>query len=214
MLSMGAATVLTVAASVNKATRFQVTWLPAIVLLATALPVYVLSNRLRIPALAALAAIGAIVSLHVSFGLLPVGPIRYQDWRLLDSRFPLNVPDAFDDNHPLDRRDFRLREVVPIIARDAADRLQRGRPSKPGQWNWGCSSTMTISPCSLRCGTKLYTTLLAGHGDLGPDAPDYICAYGGFHAVYPGAHFLAPPSTLESDAVSGRIPYGMLIIWT
>jgi hypothetical protein len=146
--------------------------------------------------------------MHNSFGILPVSAVHIGDLRVIDARFPLNIPGWYDDNHPLDRRDFRLAEAEEIVARDARTRLT------PGQTAEARTTTLSLQinhdyfqMLSQAHKSPVHFTMWPGSTATGAGAPDYILWFDGFEHAYPGLeHFNYYPA-LKEDVDSGRVPY-------
>lgn len=209
LLLTGAAVLVSTVAASNKAVRFSVLWLPTIAALAAWALVALLPLRRVAAGLAAASALSAGLVLRNSFDLLPLGPLRVGDLRLLDSRFALNIPDWYDDNHPLDRRDFSMDRIVQTIDSDAAARFGPGAKYKVRL----TVNHLLASPEAFLLaarGTAGGYELWPGTVPSGPAAPEYILRAKGVHELYPGRFFGDYYPEIEVDAESGRIPYRLL----
>ena len=211
ILLLGITTAIACAASQPKGTRYSATWLPMIAGLASAAFACLDSRKWARPAAATLAAASIFVSLQISFGILPIADIRIGDIRVFGSRFPLDIPDWYNNTHPLDRRDFRMAEAEAVIARDAVAHLA------PGQ---GALATTTALGILIDFD---YFQLLASarrspvhylpwqdNKTTGPEAPDYVLCFTGFEAIYPGVFFINYHPSFRDDVASGKIPYRLL----
>jgi hypothetical protein len=131
--------------------------------------------------------------------------------RIVDTHFPLNIPDWYEDNHPVDRRNFRLEEAEAVIARDA-----RAHPT-PGH-----TAEARTTILSLLLDHDYFQVLAAvnqspvrytwwpGSVTAGPQAPDYILGFDGFDRVYPGREFHNHYSNLQTDVAERKVPYRVL----
>jgi hypothetical protein len=212
ILLSGLTTVLMTAAAVNKATRFAVTALPMIAVLA-AVPWRPEKNRRHATVAALLAGAVGLLFLHNSFDILPVGRIRIGQLSILDDRFPLNVPGWYEDNHPLDCRDFHLAEAEAEVARDARAHPDAAtREARTTQLGLLINHDYLEALASWR-GDPVHFTWWPGTKANGPGAPDYIVRCRGFHELYPGKHFMDYYPQLEADVAAGRVPYTVLRQW-
>jgi hypothetical protein len=204
VLLLGLATAVAVASTVNKATRFMVTALPAFALLSVMLFDYFRGPWLRRYGPVLLAGWSVVLSLHNSFAILPLPPIRIAAMTLLDSRFPLNSPDYFD-NHPLDRRDFHIDRIDDAIAADAAKRFAPGQLIRVRLASDGMVSNFYYFQVVDQLNQRAFDYAeWYGTETSGPEAPEYIVAYEGFGRIYPMEdHY----PTLRGDVTSGRIAY-------
>lgn len=210
-LLLGIATAIAVTASINKATRFQVTWLPAFALLAVAAPIFLLPGRFQSGVMIVLAALGIMQSIQLTFGILPIQPVRWGEFRLFDSHYPLNIPDWFDDNHPLDRRSYPLAQVGPIVAADAAERINAGAAIKARTTELGLLINHDyLALLSTARKERVDYSWWPGSVKSGPDAPDYIVHTRGFGQFYPGVQFFQYFPTIDMDLASGRLNYDVL----
>lgn len=203
------------AVALAKQIRYTVLWLPALAALAAAALALRCGARQR-----ALLAAGAAVAcsfllfLHNSFELLPVRRIAVGDLKLVDCRFPLNVPDWFDDNHPVDPRDFRQAEAVALIAADTAGKCPAGQTVRvrlAGDgllWSHDCFGLLA----ALQGHKAEYLPWWWGGGAKveGPEAPDYIVQACGFERIYPGHQNHNWYPALESHVAEGRLGYELL----
>lgn len=209
LLILALATLVTSTIAVNKATRFSVTWLPALAALAS----HALFTRLRPgrPALAGVAAacgLSLVLSIHDSFGLVPLPTLRLGDLKIVDNRYPLNIPDWFEDNHPLDRTDYRQRQAGDLIAADAASRL--GVTSRP-------TVRLTVDGLLLNHDMMGLLSTLRGDGAVyrgwlgtktsGPDAPDYVLHAKNFGRLYSGRQLVEYYPNFDEDVASGKLSY-------
>lgn len=103
----------------NQLVRFVATALPLVVALCT-VAIGVIADKTRISALVITPFVGLslIGTIHNSFGIPGLPRVALGYLRIFDYSFPLNGPDWFDDNHPLDRRDLRLATIEDFISRD------------------------------------------------------------------------------------------------
>lgn len=211
ILLVGLSTAVGIAATVNKSTRFQVTWLPVFAAIAVAAWSPVKSgNWFRIGP-AATAFVAAVLALHNSFGILPIGPIGFGDLKILDSRFQLNPPDFFNDNGPADERNYRLRETEARIAADATVRFG-GRYSPEAlttqsgllfnHYYFDFLSAILKHPVH-------YMTWRGHSAATGPEA-EYIVYTRGFDRFYPGKENRDFYPQIEEDVAAKRIPYQQL----
>lgn len=211
VLLLGLSTVIASASTVNKATRFSVTALPAFALLATMLWDYCRPGVVRRYGLYLLCAISGLLSLQVSFAAIPAGAVQAGDLVLFGSHFPLNVPGWFDDNHPVDRRDFHLDRVDDVVAADAAKRFSPGQAVHARITEFGLLINFDYLGLLSRAHKHSIQYLWwPGAASTGPDAPEYIIAYKGFRDLYPGVHFFEYYPNLERDVESGRVPYELV----
>ncbi len=208
VLLLGAATAFACAGSVNKATRFSVTWLPAFAILAAAAPDYFPVAAVRKHGGRALLAISVLLSAQISFAFLPLPALRAGDLILFASHYPLNVPGWFDDNHPLDRRDYHLGAIDAIVAGDAARRFGANHRARVRLTEFGLLPNFDYLALTSRSRgratqylwwDKVVTT--------GPDAPEYVVSFKGFREVYPGIHFFEFYPDFAADVASGRVDY-------
>jgi len=209
VLLSGAATWLATMGSIAKVTRYSVTWLPAIAALAVAAPALtVRSGIVARSVTVAMIVVSCVLFLHNCFEVLPIGPVRLGDITVLSSRFPLNVPGWYDDNHPLDRRDFRVAEVEDVVARDAAVRLQAGETIRVRLTEVGLLFNFDyLALLASAHKHAVHYSWWPGTVTAGPDAPDYIVHYKGFEKLYPGIHFFHHYPDIEADVASGRVQY-------
>jgi hypothetical protein len=148
-----------------------------------------------------------VLSLNDSFALLPLPTIRLGDLKIIDNRYPLNVPDWFEDNHPVDRRSFRQREAGDVIAADAS---RLGAASK---------TTVRLTVDGLLLNHDLMNLLTTLRGDdtvylpwpgtktSGSEAPDYILHARNFGGLYPGRKFVEYYPRIGEDVASGKLAY-------
>ncbi len=202
LLSSGTAVLLSLCGG-NQSIRYIAAALP----LASILSVYgtaaiCRSSKALLGALGCLLALSVVLVLHNSFRVLPIGPLRVGNLRFLDSGFPLNAPDWFDDNHPLDRRDFGVQRVFDYIAANSR------QPTQVGVLVHGIVINHD------------YLGLLAQLSDLpirflpwywtptsGPKAPDYMISCTGCGSVYPGRHYYDRFAGLRDSYAHGRGGY-------
>jgi hypothetical protein len=110
---------------IPKATRWSVTQLPCIAALATlALRELFAFRRRSFHAVSAACLLSVLLCIHNNFRILPLPDVMVGPLKLFAASFPLNIPDWYDDNHPLERRDFLhpLYAAEDFIAQDAASR--------------------------------------------------------------------------------------------
>ncbi len=206
IMLLAVSTLAATAATPNKCTRFSATWLPAF----CALAAYAFS-AIRPVAPVVVAAVAILMPVHNSFALLPVQPVRFGDWILLDSSFPLNVPGWFDDNHPVDRRHFPLADAEAAVAADAVGRFTAGERAEARTTELGLfiNHDYFMFLTAVRRHPVRFTWWPGTCADC-PGAPDYIVTCRGCGSLYPGTHFFEHFPTIEEDLVSGRIPYELL----
>lgn len=207
ILLLGVTTAAGICVSVNKATRFQVTWLPAFAALAVAAWYALGGAWVRIgPAVVAACAI--VLSLHNSFEILPVPTVAWGDVKLIDSRFPLNVPGWFDDNAPVDRRDYRLSEVESRIAADASRRFPTySAEARTTQSQLLFNFYYFDFLSAARNHPEHYMTFLLHSWTAGPRAADYLIYTKRFEQFYPGTENEEYYPQIEEDVTVHRIPY-------
>jgi len=195
----------------NKTVRYTALTLPAV----TALTVFTARSwyrqgRTLVYFLAAVTAFSTIMVLHNSFAILPLN-LRWGDIRILDSRYPLNPPDWFDDNHPIDRRDFRIREATVLLARDAALHHPQGVDSRVGLLVHGLLinhdylnliAQMDRQPLHY---DPFYMTETSGDA-----APEYVLTCLGCGDVYPGRHWYNPHPDFLEEVNRGTAPYDQI----
>ena len=207
LLIFALATFLINTVTTNKATRLSITWIPALAALAIhALFTYLRPGRAVLAGVAAVGGLSLVLSLNDSFAVLPLPTIRLGDLKIIDNRYPLNVPDWFEDNHPLDRRDFGQREACHVIAADAS-RLGASK------------TTVRLTVDGLLLNHDLMGLLATLRGDdtaylpwpgtktSGPEAPDYILHARNFGRLYPGRQFAEYYPRLDEDVASGKLAY-------
>lgn len=211
ILLLGLTTAFVTAITTNKGTRFTATWLPMLACLAVAAWQEVSSIGWSRYGLIAMTTASTLFALNITFGYPPLRRVRIGDLRIIDSQFPLNIPGWYDDNHPVDRREFRLAEAEEIIARDARSHSPIGRTAE--------ARTTTLS---LQLNFDYFQVLATAHqspvhylpwpgsANSGPNAPDYLLGFEGFEGIYPGAHFFNYYPSLQADVSSGRVPYRVL----
>ncbi|RJP74841.1 MAG: hypothetical protein C4522_22285 [Desulfobacteraceae bacterium] len=120
ILLIAGVTLLITTISTNKATRFTITWLAAVAALAAYAPfAWFEHQRAALWIASAFAALLFVMTLHNSFDILPFKEIKMGNLTLLDNRYPLNVPNWFDDNHPVDRNHYPWERAADLIADDA-----------------------------------------------------------------------------------------------
>jgi hypothetical protein len=212
ILLSGLTTVVLTAATVNKATRYIVTALPVIAVLAAA-PWQPGKDRKHAAFAALLVSVAVLLFLHNAFAILPVERIRIRQLSIFDDRLPLNVPGWYEDNHPLDRRNFHLAEAEAEIARDArAHQDGTTREARTTQLGLLINHDYFQALASWR-GDPVHFTWWPGTKPAGPGAPDYIVRCRGFQALYPGIHFFDYYPQLDADVAAGRVPYTVLRQW-
>jgi hypothetical protein len=207
LLSVAVITALALGASSNKTVRYQVSWLPFFAALATAAWYPLQRTRWFRLGPVGMAVVAILLSLHNSFAILPVRPIRFGDWRILDSQFPLLIP-IFDDNVPADPTDYHVSEAEALIAADAVARFPLGYVVRASVIENG----VLLSHYYFN-----YFSAARGHGiefgcDWLPDhqAPDYIVHVRGFDAFPLGRHLGSYYPSFEKDVAMNRIPYDEL----
>ena len=204
VLLLGLNTAAAVAGTVNKATRFVVTGLPAIALLSI-----MLWDCFRWPSIkrygpGLLAAWGLLLSWQISFGIPRLRPVRIGAMSILDSNFTLNSADM-SDSHPLDRRDFHLDAIDDLIASDAAKRFPPRQLIRIRLASEGLLSNFYY----LRLVNELNHREFdyaewRGSVTNGAEAPEYIVGYDGFERIYPMVdHYPG----LREDVAAGKIGY-------
>jgi hypothetical protein len=219
LLLTGLSTAIALAISVNKSVRFQVTWLPTLAALAVAAwyPLH-RGKWLRVGSVVfragpiATAFLALILSLQNSFDILPIGPIRFGDLQLLNSAYALNPPQCFNDNHPVDGRNYRLKETEEKIAADAAARFPKGysAEARTTQSDLLFNFYYFDFLSSAQKHAVHYMTWL-DHTDMsGPYAADYLVYTHGFERFYPGTENFDFYPGIAQDVAQGRIPYRQL----
>ncbi|MBV8902047.1 MAG: hypothetical protein JOZ22_00300 [Acidobacteriia bacterium] len=157
----------------------------------------------------AFAGIEVLLSLNNAFAIPPLPAVRYGAWRIIDSRFPLNVPDWFDDDAPVDRRKYPNAEVEWRIAADAGTRFPRGHMAEARL----VQITVTVNfdyfayLSALRHHPVHYWPWSVDGSTQGANAPDYIVDAPGFDKLYPGAGNATYYPSVASDVALGKIPY-------
>jgi|GEM_PF-1198521 len=211
LLLMAATTLFLTTIPVAKVTRYTVTWLPGIAGLAVLSGAWFFRKERRqfyVPLGATVLSI--ILFFHNSFAILAINPIRIGDLRLLDSSFPLNVPDWFDDNHPVDRRDFRQAEAEAIIADDAA---RNGKESvEIRTLNSGLIFTHDYFHflSRVRGHSANYLPWYVVPATSGPRAPDYFVYARGMKSIHYDKCITDWYPNIESDVASAKIDYELL----
>lgn len=199
--------------SINKAVRLSEPWLPLIAALAVLVPAkYAASLRWAHRVSLALAGLSFLLFLHNAFEILPLRPWRLGDLKFLDSRYPLNVPDWYEDNHPVDRRDYSsFSSAAAFIAADAAARF--GPQARP---------TARLTVRSLLINHDYFSFLATVHGypvnylwwadtaTSGLGAPEYILHFRNFRQFYPGSYFFESYPALEKDVADGKLSYQII----
>ena len=210
LLVLGLTTALGLAASPNKTVRYQVSWLPLFAALAVVAWDVARPGIWRRVGFIGLAAVGMLLSLHNSFHVLPFDGIRWGDWRFIDCSFPLNIPSWFDDNHPVDRREFRLAEAERRIAADAATRFKPGYSAQARTIQEGLLINHyyfdLLSSAQGHSVRYLFWNALKNNV---PEAPDYIVFVRGFETFYPGLFVDHYPMFMR-DLGARSIPYAEL----
>jgi len=211
ILLLGFTTVFVTVLATNKATRFTVTWLPMLACLAVAAWQQLPSLRWSRLGLIAMILVSTLLALNTSFGMVPLPSVHFAGIQVIDSHFPLNVPGWFNDNHPLDRRRFRLEEAEAILARDAKRNLLPGHLAQA-----------RITVLGLLVDFDYFQLLAAARrspvqygpwccdSNLDPEMVDYILRFDGFEKLYPGAMFFNYYPSLQTDVLSGKLPYRVL----
>jgi len=215
LLLLGATTLALTAAAVTKANRFTVTGLPLVAALAAFFPAAWLGpTRRALAVLAGAVALSVLLSLHNSFSILPVASFRLGDLRLLDDRFPLNVPDWFDDNRPLNRADLRWEGVVQAVAADARSHFLPGTRIRVRLAEHGLLINHDwLNFVARRHGLPLDFSWWYGTELYGPDAPDYILDAQGLDRLAPGRHFFDFVPELRKEIDAGHLPYRLAGRW-
>ena len=213
MLFVALVSLVTTTVSINKAVRLSAAWLPLIAALAALAPLqsFASARRTQFVMLSSVA-LSFFLFLHNSFGILPFGPWRLGDLKIVDSRYPLNIPNWFEDNHPVDRRDYSsFSRVAALIAADAAKHF--GPQARP---------TVRLTVNGLLISHDYFTYLATVHGyptnylwwpgtvTSGPAAPEYILHFRNYAQFYPGSYFFEYYATLEKDVAAGKLPYQMI----
>jgi hypothetical protein len=193
----------------SKAVRYLVTIAPPV----AALVVFGAQEWFRkagraVGFLGAVTACSTVLVFHNSFDILPFAHLRVGDVRLLDSRYPLNPPDWFDDNSPLDRRDFRVEEAAALIARDARQRHPPGVLSQAGLLVHGLLinhdyldllADIRRQPVFYK---PFYLTAISGE-----TSPEYLLTCIGCGEVYPGRHWYNPFPDFAAQTRAGLTQY-------
>jgi hypothetical protein len=211
LLLLGGTTFLITTLAINKMTRLSEPWLPTLAALAAlALTTGAQGPRHRLVAGGAVAA-SLLLFLHNSFAILPVSRLRFGDLKILDDAFALNIPDWFEDNHPVDRRAYRLQEAVQAIAADAASSLGPAvQVQVPVTVDGLLFSHDTMNLFSLLGGRSVTFVPWRGMVLTGPDGPPYLLHAKNLGALYPGRQFAEYAPNLDADAASGGVPYEMI----
>lgn len=211
LLLLGFTTIFLTAITINKATRYTASALPMIACLAAAAFPRIESERWQRWGLTALAAASTVLALHNSFDILPVAPVRIGDVRIFDDRYPMNVPGWYEDNHPLDRRDFRLAEAEEIVEQDARAHSHSGHSAEARTTILGLLLNHDyFQLLSSAHHAPVHFSWWPGSASSGPGAPDYILGFENFGPVYPGVHFFNYYPELAQDVASGKAPYLVL----
>jgi hypothetical protein len=203
------ALLLATAVSPAKSVRYIAMILPAVSALAVFSAIHWFRRDTRLLIfLSALTAASFALVIQNSFEVLPIGSVRLGDLRVLDSRYPLNSPDWFDDNHPVDRRDFRVDEAGALFSRDVLSRYPPGSQATVGLLVHGLLinhdylnllAQMRGQPVHYN---PFYLTDLTGAG-----APDYILTCLGCGRVYPGRHYHDPHPDFVRQVREHLLPY-------
>jgi hypothetical protein len=211
ILLLGLSTAVACGLGPVKTTRYSATWLPTIASLAAGVFASQDSRRWARYASAGLAAASILIALHNSFNLLPVSDIRLGDVRIVASRFPLDVPGWYDNNHPIDRRELRLAEAESIIAQDATSHLASGQIAEARTTTLGLLLNFDYFRL-LATARKSPVNYMPWPGGTaaGPDAPDYMLCFTGFEHLYPGLHYFNYYPGFMQDVSAGKVPYRLL----
>jgi 4-amino-4-deoxy-L-arabinose transferase-like glycosyltransferase len=196
----------------NKSIRYLAVLLPASSFLAVfGATTFCRTERTRLWSIAALSAFSIAMVVHNSFRILPLPSIRVGDLRILDSSFPLNTPDWFDDNHPADKRDFQIAKAFERLEADAKMHFPPGLPLTVGLLVHGIlinhdylTLLATERSSALRF-MPYYLTAVRG-----PGAPEYLLSCKGCGKVYPGRHYADISPELEKSMASGAGEYEMI----
>jgi hypothetical protein len=193
----------------NKSVRYFVVVLPAVSSLAVfAARAWFENGRRLLGFLLALTVCSTVLVLHNSFGVLPFRSIRLGDLRLLDCCYPLNPPGWFDDNHPLDQRNFRVSEADALFAHDIRGHRPPGWEGRAGLLVHGLLINHDYLNLLAQINREplqynpFYLTEINGES-----APDYILTCAGCGNVYPGRHWFDPHPDFLDQAKSGKMAY-------
>ena len=202
LLSSGSAILLSLMGA-SQAVRYIAAMLPMVSVLAVyGVAALCPSAKTLLAALAGAAALSVVLMLHNSFEILPIGPVRAGNLRFLDCRFPLNAPDWFDDNHPLERRDFGDRRVFDYIA------AQTGRPVRAGLLVHGLVINHDyLGLLAQVAGLPIRFLPWYWTATEGPNAPEFLISCIGCGSVYPGRHYYDRYAGLRDEFASGRGGY-------
>ena len=212
LLIMAGVTLAVTTISTPKMTRYSVTWLPAFAAGAAFAPtVYFQRTRWALRWLLGVALLSFVLFLHNSFEILPAPSVRVGDLRLLDSRFPLNGPDWFDDNHPVDRRNLRFDEAAERIATDSRAWLEPGQRATVRLSFKGLAANHDyLNLRSNLRGEPVSYLWWYGTVTTGPKAPDYILSCKGCENLYPGTQSKDFYPDIEEDVATGELQYTLV----
>ena len=204
VLLLGLDTAVAVAGTVNKATRFAVTGLPAFALLSVMLWGYFPWPSVKRYGPCVVAVFSLVLSLQISFGILKLRPVKLGAMSILDSNFPLNAAEEYD-NHPVERRNFRLDEIDDAIASDAMKRFPPGQLIRIRLASYGFLSNFVYFQVVDQLNHRAFDySEWSGAVTSGPEAPQYIVGYDGFERVYAmETHYPG----LREDVATGKIGY-------
>ena len=206
---VAANTALVLTTSVNKCTRFSTPWLPLFPALAIAFWRALQSSRAVWLGPVLTAGLAVLLSLNNSFAILPFKAIRIGDLRILDSKYPLNVPGWWDDDAPLDRNHYPFAEVEQHLAEDAAMRFKPEHLAEARTVEAGLLMNFDYFAllASLHKHQVRYLPWWVTPFTQGLKAPDYIVDLKGFDVFYPGIQNFRYYEHLEEDVAKGKIPY-------
>ncbi len=212
LLLTALSTAIALAITVNKSVRFEVTWLPtfaALAVTAWCLPPRRMWRRIGLIATAFLT---CFISLQNSFDILPVGPIRAGDLQLLNSAYALNPPQCFLDNHPVDARNYRLKETEARIAADVATRFPKGYSAEARTTQSDLLFNFYYFDfLSAAQNHPVHYMTWLDHTDMtGPHAADYLVYTHGFERFYPGTENFDFYPQIALDVAQNKIPYRKL----
>lgn len=211
LLVLALVTLLATTTMLVKTTRFTSTWLPTISALAVlGLRSFTKDARRSLQIGVAAVALSTLLCLHNSFAILPIPDVKFGPLRVLSRSFPLNVPGWMNDNHPVERRDFRapLIAAEQVIASDAAEHLKRPvsvRTTVHGMY-------ITHDFLGLLANAQHYAVSYDWWpgADFGPAAPDYILDAIGHRALYAGSHYIEFCPNWRQDMEKAGVKYDLV----
>ncbi|MCY3020072.1 MAG: hypothetical protein NTW87_13730 [Planctomycetota bacterium] len=210
LLLVAAVTFVATTALSAKTTRWTATWLPCIAALAALALRGVHPPRRSLYACAATVLLSLILCLHNSFAILPVPDLAIGPLRAFASSFPLNTPGWVNDNHPVERRDFRapLSLAEETIATDAAEHFRRNVVVRTTVHGLYLNHDYLYALAVAR-GHPVYYEWWPDGNLNAPGAPDYILDAKGHRAAYSGSHYFEWYPNLERDLASSKTAYDL-----